>query len=157
MVMRSRTLELVAAGIVVAAWLLAAHSIFKTLPERIPTHFGLSGATDATGPASSLWTLPVVITGMYLFLNAIQLIPSRRMNYPVAITDRNREGVYAIGREMLPAVKVCTLLTLLAVERGAIDAASRGSLGQFFLTAIFAPVILLLALMIYYTLKMRAV
>jgi hypothetical protein len=148
--MKSRTLELVAAGIVVAAWFLAAHSI-QTLPERIPTHFGLSGAADATGPASSLWTLPVVITGMYLFLNAIQLIPSRLMNYSVTITDRNREGVYAVGREMLPAVKVCTLLTLLAVEWGAIDAANRGFLGQFFLAAIFAPVILLLALMIYYT------
>jgi hypothetical protein len=49
------------------------------------------------------------------------------------------------------------LLTILAVEWGAIDAANRGSLSPFFLAAIFAPVILLLALMIYYTLKMRAV
>ena len=79
------------------------------------------------------------------------------MNYPVTITDRNRDGVYALGREMLPRVKVCTLLTLLAVEWGAIDAASRGSLSPFFLAAIFAPVILLLGLMIYYTLRMRAV
>jgi uncharacterized membrane protein len=154
--MKSRTLELLAAGIVIAAWFLAAHAI-QTLPERIPTHFGLSGAADATGPASSLWSLPAVITGMYLFLNAIQLIPTRRMNCPVTITDRNRDGVYALGREMLPRVKVCTLLTLLAVEWGAIDAASRGSLSPFFLAAIFAPVILLLGLMIYYTLRMRAV
>ena len=69
--MKSRTPEIVAAGIVVAAWFLGAHSI-QSLPERIPTHFGLSGAADATGPASSLWTMPVVITGMYLFLTAIQ-------------------------------------------------------------------------------------
>jgi hypothetical protein len=79
------------------------------------------------------------------------------MNYPGMITDRNREGVYALGREMLPAVKVCTLLTLLAVEWGAIDAAKRGSLSSFFLAAIVVPVILLLALVIYYTLRMRAV
>ena len=49
------------------------------------------------------------------------------------------------------------LLTILAVEWGAIDAANRGSLSPFFLAAIFAPVILLLGLMIYYTLRMRAV
>jgi uncharacterized membrane protein len=154
--MKSRALELVAAGIVVAAWFLAAHGV-QTLPERIPTHFGLSGARDASGPASSLWLLPVAITAIYVFLNAIALIPTRLMNYPVTITDRNREGVYAVGREMLPAVKVCALLTLLAVEWSAIDAARRASLSQVFLAAIFAPVILLLALMIYYTLKMRAV
>jgi uncharacterized membrane protein len=154
--MKSRTVELLAAGIVVAAWFLAAHSI-ETLPERIPTHFGLSGAADATGAVSSLWSLPAVITGMYLFLSTIQLIPTRLMNYPVTITDRNREGVYAAAREMLPRVKVCTLLTLLAVEGGAIDAANRGSLSPLFLAAIFTPVVLLFALMIYYTLKMRGV
>jgi hypothetical protein len=154
--MKSRTLELLAAAIVLAAWLLAAYAI-PTLPERVPTHFGLSGAADATGPASSLWLLPIVITGLYLLLSAAQLIPARLMNYPVTITDRNREGVYAVGREMLPAVKVCALLMLLAVEWGIIDAARRGSSSPVFLAAVFAPIVLLLALTIYYMRKMRAV
>lgn len=78
------------------------------------------------------------------------------MSYPVTVTDRNRESVYALGRQMLPAVKVCALLTLLAVEWGAIVAANRGFVSSFFLAVIFAPVILLLALMIYYTFRMRA-
>jgi len=154
--MKSLTLEFLAAVIVLAAWFVAAYSI-PTLPERIPTHFGLSGAADAMGPASSLWLLPVVITGLFVLLSATQLIPARLMNYPVAITDRNREGVYALGREMLPAVKVCILLMLLAVEWGIIEAAKRGSSSVVFLAAVFAPIVLLLALTIYYTRKMRAV
>jgi hypothetical protein len=79
-------------------------------------------SSERRGPVVDL-----VLDRAYLFLNlnAVQLIPTRRMNCPVTITDRNREGFYALGREMLPAVKVCTLLILLAVEWGAIDAANR--------------------------------
>jgi hypothetical protein len=58
---------------------------------------------------------------------------------------------------MLPAVKVCTLLTLLAVEWGAIDGATRGSLGPSFIELIAVPLLLLLGLVLYYTLRMRAV
>jgi hypothetical protein len=58
---------------------------------------------------------------------------------------------------MLPAVKVCILLMLLAVEWGIIEAAKRGSSSVVFLAAVFAPIVLLLALTIYYTRKMRAV
>jgi len=153
---KSRILESLAASSVGAAWLLVMHSL-KTLPDRIPTHFGLNGAANATGPASSLWILPIAISALYVFLSALQLVPNRLMNYPVKITDRNRNGVYALGREMLPAVKVCTLLTLLAVEWGAIDGATRGSLGPSFIELIAVPLLLLLGLVLYYTLRMRAV
>lgn len=154
--MRARLLEWLAAGIVVAAWLLAARAI-QTLPERIPTHFGLNGAADARGPTSFLWFLPAMIGGMYLFLSAMQFLPARLMNYPVKITDRNREGVYALGHEMLVAVKVCTLLTLFAAEWGCIDAAARGSFAPFFMVTIFSSVLLLFGLTLYYTARMRAV
>jgi uncharacterized membrane protein len=152
----ARSIESAAALIVLAAWVFAAHAI-PELPARVPTHFGLSGTADATGPASSLWLLPAAITAMYVFLSALQVVPARFMNYPVKITDRNREAVYALGRALLTAVKGCTLLVLLAVEWGSIDAAGRGSLGPLFFAAMIAPVVLLLGVTAYYMLKMRAV
>ena len=73
-----------------------------------------------------------------------------------AITDRNWENVYVLAREMLPVFKVCTLLTQLAVEGCAADAPSRGQFRPLNWPAIFAPVILQLALMVDYTRRMRA-
>jgi len=154
--MKSRTFEVLAAGIVVVAWVVAAHAV-QTLPERISTHFRWDGTADATGPASSVWVMPALMTGMYVFLSAMHFIPARLMNYPVRVTDRNRDKVYALGREMLPALKACTLLTLLALEWGSVDGAVRGSLGPLFTAAIFAPVALLFGILTCYTLKMRAV
>jgi uncharacterized membrane protein len=154
--MRSRIFEIVAVGIVAMAWILAVKAI-PTLPPRIPTHFGLSGAPDGYGTASSLWFFPAFVTGMYLLLTAVRFLPSRLWNYPVAITERNREGVYALGHEMLPAIKFCTMLVLLAVEWGIVDAAARGSLSTSFSVTIFVPVALLIGLVLYYVKRMRAV
>lgn len=148
-------LEAIAAGICVAAWALAARAI-ATLPHQIPTHFGWSGVADKTGPAESLWMLPVIVTAFYLLLSGAQFMPSRWMNYPVRITEKNREAVYALGREMLPAIKVCTLLTMFVIEWATIDAARRGAMLPHFMGAIFAPVVVLIGILVYYTLKMRA-
>jgi hypothetical protein len=95
-----------------------------------------------------------------LGLTATRFMPDRWLNYPVKITDRNRAAVYTLGREMMPALKVCTLLALLALfaaEWGSIDAAVRGAMGSSVTTAIFAPLGLIVAVLIYYTLKMRSI
>jgi hypothetical protein len=94
---------------------------------------------------------------MYGFLSAAQFVPARFMNFPIKITDRNREAVYALGRALLPAIKGCTLVVLLAVEWGSIDAAGRGSVGPLFFAAMIGPVLLLLGVTAYFVLKMRAV
>ncbi len=149
-------LEFPAAAIVAVAWVFALTSI-RSLPARIPTHFGLNGAADASGPATSLWLLPSVITATFVLLSAVQLMPPRYMNLPVKITEHNREGVYALAGTMLTALKVCTLLLLLTAEWGSIDAATRGSLNPLFFPSIAVLVILNIGLMSYFTRKMRAV
>jgi hypothetical protein len=153
---KSRTLELTTAGIVVAAWWLAVHSV-QSLPLQIPTHFRLDGTPDRMGSVRSLWLLPAALTGSYAFLSVAQRIPPRLRNDPVRITDLNRQGVYALGSEMLAAIKLCTVLTLLGVEWGCIDAANRGSLGPSFMAATFAPIVLLFGVSIYYTIKIRSI
>lgn len=127
-----------------------------TLPARIPTHFGVSGAADAYGPPSSLWLLPVVITGMYAVLGAAQLIPPRFMNVPVALTAQNRTAVYALAREMLSVLKFATLLTLLAVEWGVIDAALRGAIGSYFTIVLSVTVGGFVGIGAYYIVRMRS-
>jgi hypothetical protein len=93
---------------------------------------------------------------MFLFLTVIARTPSSSMNYPVKITDQNRAAVYALARELLPALKAATLLTLLGVEWAMIDAAARGAVGPLFMIAVFAPVALIIGTLVFYTFKMRA-
>jgi uncharacterized membrane protein len=155
--MKVRILELIAAAIFVAAWILAALAI-PTLPAQVPTRFGLDGAPEQMGSAATLWVLPAIATGVYVLMSATQLMPRRWMNYRgVTITDENREAVYALGRAMLPAIKVGVLLTTVAVEWSTIDAAERGTMGPFFAATFLTPLALTIGTAIYYTLKMRAV
>jgi hypothetical protein len=153
--MKSRILEALSAGIFVAAWLLAVQTI-PALPRQVATHFGWDGVADGTGPAALLWALPVIATAAYALMSLTRLIPSRSMNYPVTVTDQNREAVYALGREMLPALKAGTILTILGLEWSSIEGAVRGAMGPFYLDAILSPLVLTLAVTVYYTLKMRA-
>ena len=66
------------------------------------------------------------------------------------------EAVNMLGREMLPAIKVSTMLAMLAVVWGTLDAAVRGTLAPHFMAIVFAPVALIIVITIYYSLKMRA-
>jgi uncharacterized membrane protein len=154
--MRSRVLEGISAGVFVAAWWLAA-TVIPKLPPTVPSHFGWNGTADRTGPGIALYALPVVVTVLYAGLSAAGFMPQRWTSYPVKITERNREAVYALNREMIPALKAATLLTTLIVEWGAIDAAQRGSMSPYFNEAVVAALILTFGVVIYYTLKMRAV
>jgi hypothetical protein len=153
---RTRLYEATCGALVLAAWVVAVLRIPR-LPLVVPTHFGLDGKVDATGSPAILWLLPALVTAMYLFLCLIQRVPESMMNFPVKITERNRVGVYALAREMLPALKVCTVLTLLGVETGAIDASARGALGPFFYFLVFVPVALLFGIIVAYTIRMRRV
>jgi hypothetical protein len=153
---KSRVLEGISAGVFVAAWWLAA-TVIPTLPPIIPSHFNWSGTADGTGPKIALWSLPVVVSVLYAGLSAGRFMPQRWMGYPVKVTDRNRDAVYALNREMLPALKAATLLTTLIVEWGAIDAAQRGTMSPYFNEAVVVALILTFGIVIYYTLKMRAV
>ena len=84
-------------------WALVATS-WKTLPERVPTHYGFSGQADAYGDKSSLLLLPLLAGGLYAMLTALSFFP-QRFNYPVQVNDENRERVQALALEMVGWLK----------------------------------------------------
>ena len=59
------------------------------LPERIPTHFDISGKPNAWGSPGFLWILPVVGLGLYVLMTALASIQFRRYNLPVRVTEVN--------------------------------------------------------------------
>jgi uncharacterized membrane protein len=151
----TRVFEAFATGLLLAAWLFASQTI-PALPPTVPTHFGSNGLPDAMGTKALLYALPLLCTLAYALMSVTQRLPLERMNFPVKITDRNRNAVYALAREMLPALKVGILLTLFGVEWGSIDGAARGELSSFFMTAVFGPVVLIIGILVTYTVRMRS-
>ena len=83
-------------GAVWAAW--------NTLPDRVPSHYGFSGRADAYGARSSLIVLPAVSIGLYLLITAVSSFP-QLLNYPVAVTDKNRDRLQAIALAMIGWIK----------------------------------------------------
>lgn len=153
--MKSRAWELLAAGGVLAAWILAALAA-PSLPAQIPMHFDWQGAPNQLAPAWTLWGLPAFATVVYFALRVAQRVPSRWRSYPVRITDRNREAVYALGRQMLPVMNAFSVLIFVAVEWNVIDAALHGAAGVSYAVTMYTPIVLLFGTLIYYTIRMRA-
>jgi hypothetical protein len=154
--MMSRPSEAVAGAVALCQWIIVAIAI-PGLPAIIPTHFGLNGRPDATGPASTLWIQPAIGTALYLFLSLVQRKRPPRLNLPVTITDRNRDGVYALAQELLSVLKACLMLVFFMLEWGTVNATSRGMVGPAFFIGIAAPIVLLLGVIAVYTLKMRSI
>ena len=120
-------------------WLAYTASVWSTLPERVPTHFGVSGAVDAWGGRLSVLILPLVGSSLYLVLSVLQRFP-RFYNYPVRVTAQNAATLYRLGRQLLLWVKVLTTCTL-AFLFGTIVSVARGETPG--LTPLFVPLLLL--------------
>lgn len=113
---------------------------WKSLPETIPSHFGLSGKADAVGNKSFLVPMPITIVCMYLLLTVVSRFP-HIFNYPWPITEENAERQYRLAREVLAWIKAQDVWMLAAMDWMVIRVAQSKaeSLGSsvFILLAIF--------------------
>jgi uncharacterized membrane protein len=150
-----RIVEALSLAAVAACFAWAAHA-YATLPDTVSTHFNAAGAADAHGSKGVVWIAALFTAFMFLFLSAMQFVPPRYSNYPVAVTEANREHLYSLQRELLSVLKFTTMLTGLALEWGIVASARRAALDPFFLPAIIATILAAVAVSFYYILKMRA-
>ena len=104
-------------AIVAGVWLA-----WPQLPERIPTHFGASGAPDGYGPKAAIWLLPAISIFLYLLLTVVTRFP-RSFNYPVKVTDENRPRLEPLALALLGWVKAETLVILAWITLGTIRVA----------------------------------
>ena len=74
------------------------------LRSGVPTHYGLGGTADSFGARSSLIVLPVIATLLYGLLTAVSFFP-RTFNFPVAVTDENRDRLERTGIALLGWLK----------------------------------------------------
>ena len=88
---------------------------WSQLPQQIPTHYGISGQPDSWGGKNSIFILPALSLFLYILLTAVRFMPDRFFNYPVAVTEENRERLASLSREMLSVLKVCFLAAFLPI------------------------------------------
>jgi uncharacterized membrane protein len=134
-----KTLEVVGLGMLgVLAWITyAALHGPERLPDRIPTHFDISGQPNAWGPPGFLWFLPLVAVGLYILLTVVGSIRYRRYNLPVAVTESNLPFIQQETILMVAWIK-CEMLCLFAYLQWSIIQSARD--GTFRLSPLLLPV-----------------
>ena len=117
-------------GLVVLGTLVAiTYQGAVSLPERIPTHFGLSGAPDGWGPKYVLYVLAGIAAVLYVGLTLLQRAP-RISTYPFKVTEENRARLQmiAVGRLRWTKVEMAAIFTYAqwaVVQAGTHQAAGR--------------------------------
>lgn len=91
-----RRLTLIVTGFISLGLLVG----YPFLPNRIPTHFTLTGVADASGPK---WTVFILI-GIFCLLTAGLAWLSAHpqfFNYPIPVTEVNAGSVYQAAERMM--------------------------------------------------------
>ncbi|HEY4441848.1 MAG TPA: DUF1648 domain-containing protein [Candidatus Elarobacter sp.] len=144
----------VALLLVIAASAADVAALYPQLPPVIPTHFDAAGHVNGMGPKSTLWILPAMSLAIYVILTAVALVPPRYYNYPVRVTDANRERLYALAQQMLAMVKIFVVALFCALSYVVAQAALHGVFaGLWVVYACLAAVLITLA---YYLTRMIA-
>lgn len=119
---QSAALEWLGWTLVTVLWSLCAFAYFK-LPETIPVHFDTDGNIDRYGSKLTVWLFPAIATVLYLGLTALCRYPGI-FNYPVAITDENRQYQYRNAVRFLQLLKLIIVFIFLIVAWVAYRAAT---------------------------------
>ena len=131
-------------GVLLIAW--------PHLPERIPTHFGLSGEPDAYGPRSSLFSLVGVQLAMWLGMTLLMRFAPHRLNVPMEVTEANAHRVAVSMRATMRGLKafVVFLFASLVVQVVLIAAGLRSQLpGWFLILGLVVPPVIIGAGLVY--------
>lgn len=78
---------------------------WASIPNKIPAHYNALGVIDRWGDKSELLILPIISWVLYIMITVIQQFPSI-WNTGVKVTEKNREEVYSIIRNMIDILKL---------------------------------------------------
>jgi len=113
---------------------------WSNLPERIPSHFGVSGAPDGWSGKNVLWALPAISLVIYFGLTVLSFYP-QTYKYLWLITAQNAKLQYQNARQMIIFLKTEVVWLFAYVVWQTIQTALGKANG---LGATFLPVFLVL-------------
>lgn len=129
------------------AWLI--------LPERIPSHFNLTGQPDAYSNKSDILYYPILAVIAYVLMTLLARYP-HFFNYPWPITEQNTSRQYRLARELINRSKLLLIWLLLYAEWLTLQTAAKQPAGP--VPLVFIGIIFLLVILaIYYIVVARQV
>jgi hypothetical protein len=131
-----RTIREALAGLGLLCVCTSLPANWNYLPFRVPVHFGLNGHPDGFGSKSLLWVLPATAVVLYLTLTVVSRYPAY-FNFPVPVTDRNRQTLRDLTVEMIGWLKAEVMCIFAWLTFAAISTAEGHSAG---VGIAFAPV-----------------
>lgn len=136
-----KTLELIGLGMLAALYWItwAALNGPDHLPDRVPTHFDISGNPNAWGSPRILLLLPFVATGVYLLITVLAIIPATRVNLPVRVTPETLPFIRLQTRNMISWIKVEMICLFTYVQWSIIQAARNR---EFHMSPLMIPIFL---------------
>lgn len=138
-----KTIEVMGWLLLVTLWVLIVWS-YNNLPSTIATHFNVAGQADAYGSKTSLFTLPIIGTIIFVVITILNNYP-HIFNYPTPINPNNALAQYTNATRMLRYLKCIVLLIFLSITMLTIKVASTKGMGLGFwflpisIGAIFIP------------------
>lgn len=116
---------------------------YQHLPQIIPTHYNLAGTVDSTGDKSTIWSLPVIATILFVGLTFLNSRP-HVFNYPAKISQQNALQHYTLATRFLRFLKLNIVLIFLLIECETIYIAEQNNelLGVFSLPTILTLVLI---------------
>ena len=85
---------------------------WRRIPELVPMHYNSAGVIDRFGSKKGLIALSIIPWAVYIIFTAVQFIPKSMWNTGFAVTDEDRERVYALSVHCLNSVKLMIILLM---------------------------------------------
>ncbi len=93
---------------------------YSSLPDQLPSHYGLSGKPDDTGPKSLLFLLVGVGLAVYATFTLLVRFPWN-FNFPWKITEQNAPAQYRLASALLTTLKTIIVWMISWIIVGTIN------------------------------------
>jgi hypothetical protein len=127
---------------------------WSSLPDTIPSHFGLDGRPDAYGSKTALLIFPVVALAVTILFQTLCHFPWI-LNYPVRVTAANAERLYIASRTLLRWVNAIVWLSAgiqwesIQIARGVAQSFSPTFTAGLIVIAILTPITLVTMVVVW--------
>jgi uncharacterized membrane protein len=123
---------------------------YNSLPDEIPTHFGINGHPDNFGGRSNILTPSIIGFALFVAMSLLNRYP-HIFNYPVQVTEDNAERLYRISTRAIRILKLILMIIFgfIGLKMILISQHQTKGLGGFFAILVFSTMIVFVGLMIY--------
>lgn len=101
-------------SIMIAVYSICLVNVWEKIPASVPSHFDALGRPDAFAGKAVLIIEPVLALLLWGLIAIVRRFPNT-WNFPVKVTEKNRERLYEIGDRMLNILMPLVVFLILYV------------------------------------------